>query len=128
MLWLTYGITILLAFIPVLFGYRSIMTTKFSYSMSFSTTMRAMSHAHVSVPITREDAIGQDPLPKHLAKAMTTFDIGWQGEKQSEDDVSGNEDVEVLPLVTPNLKTPTPTLDVNCCDLLHTCRLPSMAA
>jgi hypothetical protein len=35
--------------------------------------LRTTAYASLSSTVTREDAVGQDPLPKHLAKATITF-------------------------------------------------------
>ena len=63
----------LLALITVAAGCLAIFSSGISYSTSFSTVLRTTSHAHVSTTISKDDAIGQDPLPKHLAKATIDF-------------------------------------------------------
>jgi hypothetical protein len=55
-------------------GCVSIFSSGISYSSSFSTVLRTTSHAFVSTEISRADAIGQDPLPKHLMDATIAFD------------------------------------------------------
>lgn len=93
-LWLAYGAAILLATITIAFVYGAIYSGDLSYSSSFSTVLRTTSHASVSETITRTDAIGQDPLPKHLAMATITFEDDEQGKemdvlKGSSDDDEG---------------------------------------
>lgn len=55
-------------------GCVSIFSSGISYSSSFSTVLRTTSHALVSTKISRDDAVGQDPLPEHLAEATIAFD------------------------------------------------------
>ncbi|KAH0170274.1 hypothetical protein KCU67_g2704, partial [Aureobasidium melanogenum] len=82
MLWLAYGSALLIATVTVVAGSLAIFSSGVSYSSSFSTVLRTTSHAVVSTKISREDAVGQDPLPKHLAEATITFghDVGGEGE------------------------------------------------
>lgn len=54
-------------------GCVAIFSSGLSYSSSFSTVLRTTAYASLSSTVTREDAVGQDPLPKHLAKATITF-------------------------------------------------------
>ncbi|KAG9667276.1 hypothetical protein KCU95_g17964, partial [Aureobasidium melanogenum] len=74
MLWLAYGTALLIASVIVALGCFAILSTSLSYSSSFSTILRTTSHASVSARISSRDAIGQDPLPKHLAEATITFE------------------------------------------------------
>ncbi|KEQ66144.1 uncharacterized protein M437DRAFT_72949 [Aureobasidium melanogenum CBS 110374] len=74
MLGLAYGTAVLMATIIVVLGCIAIFSSGLSYSSSFSTVLRTTSHASVSTEISREDAVGQDPLPKHLAEATITFE------------------------------------------------------
>lgn len=92
---LSYGIAILFGIIPVILGFMAIADTKLSYSMSFSSTARAVSHALVSTTITSQDAVGQDPLPKHLGYAIIVFEDRWRKEAKAKVDVSAGEYVDV---------------------------------
>ena len=94
-LWLSYGIAILVGLVPVVLGYMAIIDTSLSYSMSFSTVLRTTSHTVISATISSQDAVGQDPLPKHLARASVTFGDRWQNEPKRGGDGSASEDVEM---------------------------------
>ncbi|KAI4854288.1 hypothetical protein E4T45_04020 [Aureobasidium sp. EXF-8846] len=74
LLWLAYGTAILIATITAVMGCVSIFSSGISYSSSFSTILRTTSHAFVSTKISKDDAVGQDPLPEHLAEATIAFD------------------------------------------------------
>jgi hypothetical protein len=63
-------------------GCVAIFSTGISYSASFSTILRTTSHAFVSTKISRDDAIGQDPLPEHLAEATIAFDHDDQRDEE----------------------------------------------
>ncbi|KAI4734692.1 hypothetical protein E4T50_14767 [Aureobasidium sp. EXF-12298] len=71
---LAYGTALLIAIVTVVAGSLAIFSSGVSYSSSFSTVLRTTSHALVSTEISRDDASGQDPLPKHLAQATIRFD------------------------------------------------------
>jgi len=77
-LWLSYGVAILLAVIPIASGYLAIASTGLSYSMAFSTFMRTIRFARTSTPIEIQDAVGEDPLPKHLKRATISFEDGGE--------------------------------------------------
>lgn len=79
MLWLAYGTALLIASVIVALGCFAILSSDLSYSSSFSTILRTTSHASVSARISSRDAIGQDPLPKHLAEATITFEYAAGG-------------------------------------------------
>lgn len=90
-LWLAYGTAILIAFSTVVLGCLAIFSSGLSYSSSFSTVFRISSHAFVSTRISREDAVGQDPLPKHLAEATVSFGRSDADEGESLKEVLGGE-------------------------------------
>ncbi len=73
-LWLAYGIALFLSAIAVGLGYLAIFATGLSYSSSFSTVLRMTSHARLYVSISSQDAVGSDPLPRHLASATIAFE------------------------------------------------------
>lgn len=83
MLWLAYGIAFLIATITVVVGCVAIFSGNVSYSSSFSTVLRTTSHAYVSQKISREYAMGQDPVPKYLAEATITFDYANRDEEET---------------------------------------------
>lgn len=83
MLWIAYGTAILIATVTVILGCLAIFSTGLSYSSSFSTVLRTTSHAVVSTKVSREDAVGQDLLPKHLAEATITFDFAYANEEEA---------------------------------------------
>ncbi|KAG9517638.1 hypothetical protein KCV07_g5995, partial [Aureobasidium melanogenum] len=83
MLWLAYGSALLIAIVTVVAGSLAIFSSGVSYSSSFSTVLRTTSHAVVSTKISREDAVGQDPLPKHLVEATITFNHDVAGEEEA---------------------------------------------
>ncbi|KAG9696323.1 hypothetical protein KCU95_g3523, partial [Aureobasidium melanogenum] len=80
---LAYGTALLIAIVTVVAGSLVIFSSGVSYSSSFSTVLRTTSHASMSTKITREDAGGQDPLPKHLAEATITFDYTDANEEEA---------------------------------------------
>ncbi|KAG9853152.1 alcohol oxidase, partial [Aureobasidium melanogenum] len=82
-LWLAYGTAILIATTTVVIACLAIFSSGLSYSSSFSTVLRTSSHASVSTKISREDAVGQDPLPKHLAEATITFAYADANEEEA---------------------------------------------
>jgi len=82
-LWLAYGIAFLIATITVVAGCVAIFSSDVSYSSSFSTVLRTTSHAYVSKKISKEHAMGQDPLPKYLAEATITFDYANEDEEEA---------------------------------------------
>ncbi|KAG9747558.1 hypothetical protein KCU73_g7317, partial [Aureobasidium melanogenum] len=101
MLWLAYGTALLVATVTIAMGCVAIYSSGLSYSASFSTILRASSHAFVSATISKDDAVGQDPLPKHLAEATITFDCatGFEEEAVKENLVvkGGNEPQSTRP-------------------------------
>jgi hypothetical protein len=68
-----YGTAILVATVAILLGLHTVFTVGASYSNEFSTILRVSRHAHLSREVTYEDATGQDPLPKYLAKTTLTI-------------------------------------------------------
>jgi hypothetical protein len=91
LLWFAYGTAVLITSITVVMGCVAIFSTGISYSSSFSTVLRTTSHAFVSTRISRDDAIGQDPLPKHLADATIAFD----NDDQRDEEPGATEEVGV---------------------------------
>lgn len=68
-LWLSYGVALVLTALALVAGLITMHLNQASYSNNFSTVLRAAHGAELSTKMSREDAHGQDPLPKYLATA-----------------------------------------------------------
>lgn len=68
-LWVAYGLAIFFASICALGGLIIIGANQASYSLGFSTVLRASKCAYTNVQLTEDDADIRDPLPPHLKKA-----------------------------------------------------------
>lgn len=73
LLWVPYGIAILLSAMAVGMGTVALFSNGASYSANFSTMIRISNEAKLSAPVREPDANGRDPLPKYLAKSKVSF-------------------------------------------------------
>jgi hypothetical protein len=73
---MAYGIAIGSTLIAVLVGLYTIVTTGSSYTNKFSTIVRVSRSERLDVLIAPEDRLGQDPVPKHIAKAKFSVSDG----------------------------------------------------
>ncbi|PPJ49634.1 hypothetical protein CBER1_02171 [Cercospora berteroae] len=72
-LWLAYGLAIGITIINVGFGLLAIFRTGASFTLNFSTIVRAAKNADVSLETDEQVLPGKDPLPKEWKRA--TFEI-----------------------------------------------------
>lgn len=70
---LAYGIAIVLTLLAVVLGVYMFSHTGMSFSNKFSTTIRISRGEDLGLLIGSQDRRGEDPLPKHIAKAKVTF-------------------------------------------------------
>lgn len=66
---LSYSAVLLLALVAMIIGLYTIFSTGQSYSNNFSTILRVAQNENLAALIEERDRKGQDPLPKHIAKA-----------------------------------------------------------
>ncbi|OBT77267.1 hypothetical protein VF21_04048 [Pseudogymnoascus sp. 05NY08] len=72
-LWIAYGIAILVVLIGAIVGLTSRIMSGGSYSSKFSTFMRVTQGAHLSTSVREKDLDGKDPLPEYISKGT----ISW---------------------------------------------------
>ena len=85
---LAYGLAVLFAAVAISIGGSALLAANESYQHTFSTIMRATRQKAIDAMIKSEDTGGQDPLPKHIAKAEIT--AGPDAEHNEEEhDVAG---------------------------------------
>ncbi|KAL1883561.1 hypothetical protein Plec18167_002567 [Paecilomyces lecythidis] len=72
-LWITYGIAILLTLVSILLGMFANRANQGSYSSNFSTIMRTTRNASLSSQIRLADCSGKDPLPKYISDTTISF-------------------------------------------------------
>ncbi|GIZ43183.1 hypothetical protein CKM354_000642100 [Cercospora kikuchii] len=72
-LWLAYGLAIGVTIINVGFGLLAIFRTGASFTLNFSTIVRAAKNAGISIETDEQEHPGKDPLPEQWKRA--TFEI-----------------------------------------------------
>jgi hypothetical protein len=72
-LWLAYGLAIAITVLNVCLGLLAVFRTGASFTLNFSTIVRAAKNAHVSVETDEFTLPGRDPLPEGWKKAVFTM-------------------------------------------------------
>ncbi|PIA93527.1 hypothetical protein CB0940_03962 [Cercospora beticola] len=72
-LWLAYGLAISIAIISVAIGLLAIFRSGASFTLNFSTIVRATRTADVSIEMDEQSLPGKDPLPKSWKRARFTI-------------------------------------------------------
>jgi hypothetical protein len=72
-LWLAYGLAIAITVLNVCLGLLAVFRTGASFTLNFSTIMRAAKNADVSVETDEFTLPGRDPLPEGWKKAVFTM-------------------------------------------------------
>jgi hypothetical protein len=72
-LWLAYGLAIAITVLNVCLGLLAVFQTGASFTLNFSTIVRAAKNADVSVETDEFTLPGRDPLPEGWKKAVFTL-------------------------------------------------------
>lgn len=94
-LWISYGLALAFSTAGVMVGLAVMGVTGVAFSNNFSTYLRTIRRAGLSLEIHSSDIDGADPVPKYLAGAQVAFFKSVRGVK-SEDGQEGQTDAMLV--------------------------------